>query len=50
MTTEQRSENTRRFQSQRWMCLITNYISSPSGLTKYQKFRGIDTTQRVRVE
>jgi hypothetical protein len=50
MTTEQRSENTRRFQSQRWMCLITNYISSPSGLTKYQKFRGIDTTHRVRVE
>lgn len=32
------------------LCLITNYISSPSGLTKYQKFRGIDTTQRVRVE
>jgi len=34
---------------QRWQCTITEYISTPCGLSHYQKARGIDTTKRVRV-
>lgn len=35
--------------SQKWMCLETDYISTPGGLSKYQKAKGIDTSKRVRV-
>jgi hypothetical protein len=35
--------------SQRWMCLETGHISTPGGLSRYQKHKGIDTSQRVRV-
>lgn len=36
--------------AQRWRCLVTNYISSPCGLSRYQGVRGIDTSLRVRVD
>jgi len=36
--------------TQKWKCLITGHISNPGGLSTYQKKRGIDTSQRVRVE
>jgi hypothetical protein len=36
--------------SQRWMCTETNHISTPGGLSNYQKARNIDTTKRVRLE
>ena len=49
MTPEQIGENTRKVQSQRWMCLETGFISSPTGLTKYQRRRGIDTSKRKRI-
>lgn len=35
--------------SQRWMCLETNYITTPGALTHYQRAKGIDTSKRVRV-
>lgn len=35
--------------SQRWMCLETNYITTPGALTHYQRARDIDTSKRVRV-
>jgi len=35
---------------QKWKCLITGYISSPCGLSSYQKARGIDKSMRVRLE
>jgi hypothetical protein len=35
--------------SQRWMCLETGHISTPGGLSKYQKHKGIDTSRRIRV-
>ena len=35
--------------SQRWVCLETGFISTPSGLMKYQKHRGIDTSKRKRI-
>ena len=36
--------------SQRWKCLVTGFISTAGALGNYQKARGIDTSQRVRVE
>ena len=48
-TTEQRSERMKEINSQKWMCLETNYVSSPSGLTTYQKNRCIDTAKRIRI-
>jgi hypothetical protein len=35
--------------SQRWMCEETGYISTPGGLSSYQKKRGIDTSKRRRI-
>jgi hypothetical protein len=35
--------------SQRWMCTETGFISTPGGLSKYQKKRGIDTSKRKRI-
>lgn len=35
---------------QKWKCLETGFITNAGNLTKYQKARGIDTLQRVRVE
>jgi hypothetical protein len=34
---------------QQWMCEETGYISTPGGLSSYQKKRGIDTSKRVRL-
>lgn len=42
-------ERARSTNSQRWMCLITGYVSSPGSLSMYQKARGIDTSKRVRL-
>jgi hypothetical protein len=36
--------------SQKWMCEETGYISTPGGLSSYQKKRGIDTSKRKRIE
>lgn len=35
--------------TQRWKCTVTNYISTPGPLSSYQKARGIDTSNRIRV-
>jgi hypothetical protein len=50
LTKEQRSANSKRMLSEKWKCTETGYISNPSGLSKYQNRRGIDTTKRIRVE
>jgi hypothetical protein len=33
----------------KFQCTITDHISSPGGLTKYQRSRGIDPSNRVQV-
>jgi hypothetical protein len=48
-TPEQRSEATRKGSNQKWQCTVTGFISSPGSLSKYQKARGIDTSNRVRL-
>lgn len=35
---------------QKWKCLVTGFVSTPCGLSSYQKARGIDKSMRVRVE
>ena len=35
--------------SQRWQCTVTGYISTPGPLSLYQKKRGIDTSNRIRL-
>ena len=35
--------------SQKWICTETGYISTPAGLTHYQKAKGIDKSKRVRI-
>lgn len=35
---------------QKWQCTITGYISTPCGLSSYQRARGIDTSNRVKIE
>jgi hypothetical protein len=35
---------------QKWKCLETGFITNAGNLTKYQKARGIDTSQRIRLE
>ena len=35
--------------SQKWQCTITGYVTTPGPLTSYQKARGIDTSNRIRL-
>ena len=35
--------------AQKWQCLVTGHISTPAGLSNYQKVRGIDTKLRVKI-
>jgi general stress protein YciG len=35
--------------SQKYQCTKTGYVSTPAGLSSYQKARGIDTSNRIRI-
>ena len=56
LTYEQLSENgkkggkiaAKKLNSQKWKCKVTGYISTPAGLSHYQKVRDIDTSLRER--
>jgi len=51
---EQRSEMARKggikSSSQKFQCTVTGFITNAGGLAKYQKIRGIDTSNRVRID
>jgi general stress protein YciG len=49
ITPDKQREIVAKTNSQRWMCEETGYISTPAGLSKYQKARGIDTSKRKRI-
>jgi hypothetical protein len=49
MTPEQRSEAARKASSQKFQCTVTGFITNAGGLSMYQRARGIDTSNRVRV-
>jgi len=48
-TPEQRSDSARKAASQKFQCTITGHISGAGPLSTYQKARGIDTSNRVRL-
>ncbi len=50
LTKEQRSEQARKINAQKWMCLETGFITNSGNLSQYQKARGIDTSKRKRLE
>jgi hypothetical protein len=35
---------------QKWQCTVTGYVSNSGGLSMYQKARGIDTSNRIRIK
>jgi hypothetical protein len=49
LTKEQRSENARILALQKWQCTVTGFISTVQGIARYQRARGIDTSNRVRL-
>ena len=49
-TPEYRSQITKKTNSQKWKCTVTGYVSNSGALSNYQRHRGIDTSNRIRVE
>ena len=43
-------ENAKKQHEQRWMCTVTGYITTPAPLSRYQKKRGIDPSNRIRIK
>jgi hypothetical protein len=50
MSKEQRQQNVKKTNSQKWMCLETGFITNSGSLSRYQNKRGIDTSKRIRLE
>ena len=54
LTPQQRSEKARKAakaqNAQKYQCTITGFVSTASGLTSYQRKRGIDTSNRIRIQ
>jgi hypothetical protein len=48
-TPEQRSEAARKRNTVKFQCTVTGFISNAGSLSSYQKARGIDTSNRVRL-
>ena len=49
LTKEERSEISKKANSQVWECTVTGHRSNAGGLSTYQKKRGIDTKNRIRI-
>ena len=53
LTPEQQTQRSKKAgkntSSQRWQCLETGYISTPAGLSNYQRKRDIDTSKRIKL-
>lgn len=48
-TPEKRSEAARKAGETKFQCTVTGHISNAGGLVHYQRARGIDTTNRVKI-
>jgi ribosomal protein L44E len=48
-TPEQRSEAARKKNSVKFQCTETGFITNAGNLTRYQRARGIDTSNRIRI-
>jgi len=49
LTLEERKENSKKVNSQKWMCEETGYITTSGPLTNYQRAKGIDTSKRIKI-
>lgn len=49
LTTENRRENVKITNSQKWQCCKTGYVSTAAGVVAYQRARGIDTSKNNRI-
>ena len=50
MPIEKQRERAKKISSEKWMCLVTGYITTKGPLTNVQKALGVDPRLRVRVE
>jgi len=50
MPPEKQKERAKKMTSEKWMCIITGYITTKGPLTNVQKSQGIDPRLRVRVD
>jgi hypothetical protein len=50
MTKDQLIQNGKKTSSQKWQCTETGFISNASNLVRYQRARGIDKSNRVRLD
>lgn len=48
-SSEELSVQSKKNRSRRFRCLVTGYESNDSGLTRYQRSRGIDTSLRIQI-
>jgi hypothetical protein len=48
-TSEQRRKAAYAQHAQKWKCTVTGYISTAAGLTHYQRHKGIDKSNRIKV-
>ena len=46
LTKEERQHRAKKSSNKKWRCLETGFISTTSGIAKYQKNRGIDPSRR----
>jgi hypothetical protein len=49
-TKEEMREHAIKINSQKWQCTVTGHVSNAGALSRYQKARGIDTSNRIRLE
>jgi hypothetical protein len=49
-TPEYRSNITKKTNAQKWKCTVTGYVSNAGALSNYQRHRGIDTSNRIKIE
>ena len=47
---ENRKQAGEKTSSQKWQCTVTGYVTNSGALTGYQKKRGIDTSNRIRIQ
>ena len=49
LTKEEKIKVAQKVNAQRWQCTVTGYITSAGPLSRYQKARGIDTKNRIKI-
>ena len=50
MARKEEKKGSKAVNAQKWQCLVTGYVSTPAGLSHYQKARGIDKSERKRIQ